>query len=52
MKGQNRLDPRKYSFSQRPVNEWKELTADCVKIYTVNEWKELSALTRGHGFTQ
>ena len=30
VKGQNRLDFRKYSFSQRTVNEWNKLSADCV----------------------
>ena len=30
MKGQSRLDVRKYSFSQRIVNEWTKLSADCV----------------------
>ena len=30
VKGQNRLDFRKYSFSQRTVNEWNTLSADCV----------------------
>ena len=29
-KGQSRLDIRKYSFSQRTVNEWNVLSADCV----------------------
>ena len=27
VKGQNRLDFRKYSFSQRTVNEWNKLSA-------------------------
>ena len=30
MKEQNRLDFRKYSFSQRTVNEWNKLSAVCV----------------------
>ena len=29
-RGQNRLDFRKYSFSQRTLNEWSKLSADCV----------------------
>ena len=30
VKGQIRLDVRKYSFSQRTVNQWTELSIDCV----------------------
>ena len=30
VKGQNRLDFRKYSFSQRTVNEWNQLSSDCL----------------------
>ena len=30
VKGQSRLDARKYSFSQRTVNEWNKLSAHCV----------------------
>ena len=30
VKGHSRLDVRKYSFSQRTVNEWNKLSADCV----------------------
>ena len=36
MKGQHRLDFRKYSFSQRTVNEWNKLSADCVHSSSVN----------------
>ena len=39
MKGQNRLDFRKYSFSQRTVNEWNKLSADCVHSSSVNMFK-------------
>ena len=28
--GQSRMDVRKYSFSQRTVNEWNKLSGDCV----------------------
>ena len=35
-KKQCRLDIRKYSFSQRTVNEWNRLSADCVSPSTVN----------------
>ena len=30
VKGQNRLDIKKSSFSQRTVDEWNKLSADCV----------------------
>ena len=37
VKGQNRLDFRKYSFPQRTVNEWnKSVSADCVHSSRVN----------------
>ena len=36
VEGQNRLDFRKYSFSQRTVNEWNKLSADCVHSSSVN----------------
>ena len=33
---QCRLDVRKFSFSQRTVNEWNRLSADCVGASSVN----------------
>ena len=39
VKGQNRLDFRKYSFSQRSVNEWNKLSPDCVRSSSVNMFK-------------
>ena len=33
---QCRLDVRKFSFSQRTVNEWNILSADCVGASSVN----------------
>ena len=39
VKGQSRLDFRKYSFSQRTVNEWNQLSADCVHSISVNMFK-------------
>ena len=39
VKGQNRLDSRKYSFPQRTVNEWNKLSADCVHSSSVNMFK-------------
>ena len=39
VKGLSRLDFRKYSFSQRTVNEWNKLPADCVHSSSVNMFK-------------
>ena len=39
VKGQNRLDFRKYFFPQRTVNEWNKLSADCVHSSSVNMFK-------------
>ena len=39
VKGQNRLDFIMYSFSQRTVNEWNKLSADCVHSSSVNMFK-------------
>ena len=36
MKGQSRLDFRKYSFSKRTVNEWNKLSANCAHSSSVN----------------
>ena len=38
-KKQCRLDIRKVSFSQRTVNEWNRLSADCVDASSVNIFK-------------
>ena len=38
-KGQSRLAVRKYSFSQRTINEWNKLSADCVHSSSVNMFK-------------
>ena len=38
-KEQCRLDIRKFSFSQRTVNEWNRLLADCVGASNVNMFK-------------
>ena len=34
-----RLDKRKYSFSQREINEWNKLPNDCVNVSSVNMFK-------------
>ena len=38
-KKQCRLDIKKVSFSQRTVNEWNKLSADCVGASSVNIFK-------------
>ena len=38
-KKQCRLDVRKFSFSQRTVNEWNILSADCAGASSVNIFK-------------
>ena len=35
-KDQCRLDIRKYSFSQRTINEWNKLSTYCVNVSRVN----------------
>ena len=39
VKEQFRLDMRKYSFSQRVINEWNKLPNDCVNASSVNMFK-------------
>ena len=39
VKDQCRLDIRKYSFSQRTINEWNKLSTDCVTASSVNMFK-------------
>ena len=36
VKKQSRLDVRKYSFSQRTINVWNNLSTDCVQASSVN----------------
>ena len=33
------MDIRKYSFSQRKINEWNNLSIDCVNASSVNMFK-------------
>ena len=42
VKEQCRLDMRKYSFSQRVINEWNKLQTDCVNASNVNMFKKRS----------
>ena len=39
VKNQCRLDIRKYSFSQRTINEFNKLLTDCVTASNVNMFK-------------
>ena len=39
VKEQCRLGMRKYSFSQRVINEWNKLPYDCVNVNSVNMFK-------------
>ena len=39
MKDQCGLDIRKYSFSQKTINEWNKLSTDCVHFGSVNMFK-------------
>ena len=39
VKEQYMLDMRKYSFSQRVINEWNKLPNDCVNASSVNMFK-------------
>ena len=39
VKKQNRLDVRKFSFSQRTINIWNRLSAECVHASSVNMFK-------------
>ena len=36
VKGQSRIGVRKYSFSQRTVNEWSKVSPDCVHFSSIN----------------
>ena len=42
-KKQCRLDIRKFSFSQRTVNKWNRLSADCVGASSVNIFKKIKS---------
>ncbi len=39
VKEQWRLDMRKYSFSQRTINDWNKLSDDCVNASSVSMFK-------------
>ena len=51
-KKQCRLDIRTFSFSQRIVNEWNTLSADCVGASSVNIFKnKIDICLRRAGYT-
>ena len=51
-KKQCRLDIRKFSFSQRTVNEWNRLSPDCVGASSVNIFKnKIDIYLRRAGYT-
>ena len=39
VKSHSRLDIRKYTFSQRVVNDWKKLPEECINATSVNMFK-------------
>ena len=52
VKEQCRLDMRKYSFSQRVINEWNKLPNDCVNASSVNVFKNrIDKYLIGAGYT-
>ena len=52
VKDQCRLDIRKYSFSQRTVNEWNKISTDCITASSVNMFKNrLDTYLRRAGYT-
>ena len=40
VKGQSRLDVRKYSFYRRTVDQWNTLSADCVHSSSITMFKK------------
>ena len=52
VKDQCRLDIRKYSFSQRTINEWNRLSTDCLTTSSVNMFKNrVDTYLRRVGYT-
>ena len=47
------MDIRRYSFSQRTINEWNKLSTDCVTASRVNMFKnKVDTYLRRAGYTQ
>ena len=52
VKDQCRLDIKKYSFSQRTINEWNKLSTDCVTASSVHMFKtNVDTYLRRVGYT-
>ena len=52
VKDQCRLDIKKYSFSQRTMNECNKLSMDCITVSSVNMFKnKVDAYLRRVGYT-
>ena len=52
VKDQCRLGIRKYSFSQRTINEWNKLSTDCVNASSVNMFtNKVDTYLRRAGYT-
>ena len=49
VKDQCRLGIRKYSFSQRTINEWNKLSADCVTASSMNMFKNKIDISQDGG---
>ena len=47
VKKQSRFDFRKFSFSQRTINVWNKLSAECVHASSVNMFKNLTHVNIG-----
>ena len=51
VKDQCRLNIRRYSFSQRRVNEWNKLSMDCITASSMNMFKnKLDTYLRRAGY--
>ena len=52
IKDKYRLAIRKYSFSQRTINEWNKLSTDCVTASSMNMFKnKVDTYLRKAGYT-
>ena len=51
VKKQSRLDVRKFSFSQRTINIWNNLSTDCVHASSVNNKNKIDKYLVKAGYT-
>ena len=51
VKKQSRLDVRMYSFSQRTINVWNNLSTDCVQASSVKKYVQEQNRQVSSGFT-